>query len=151
MVPEKAIHVNLGRTDFAATWNLQKEIMELKKSGVIADVILSTEHEHVYTLGKSGDRDHLLLGEPQLKAKGISYYEIDRGGDLTYHGPGQIVVYPIFDLHNYYLDTHRYLRDLEEAVILTLKEYGIESGRDGVLNQSRLFVCDLQPTDRAIP
>jgi len=126
----KTFRINLGRTGFKEVWALQKEINKYKQNNKCNDIIISNEHNHVYTLGKSGDKDHLLLNRTELGKKNIEYYEIDRGGDLTYHGPGQLVVYPIFDLHNHYLDSHRYLRDLEEVIILTLKEYGIESYRD---------------------
>jgi lipoyl(octanoyl) transferase len=84
------------------------------------------EHPHVYTLGKSGDLSNLLLSEKQLEEKGATFYKINRGGDITYHGPGQIVGYPIIDLENFFTDIHKYLRFLEEAIILTLQEYGIE-------------------------
>jgi len=87
------------------------------------------EHPHVYTLGKSGKPEHLLLDEQGLKEKKASYYPINRGGDITYHGPGQIVGYPILDLDNFFTDIHLYLRTLEEAVILTLAEYGLTAGR----------------------
>jgi lipoyl(octanoyl) transferase len=87
------------------------------------------EHPHVYTLGKSGKPEHLLLDEQALKEKKASYYLINRGGDITYHGPGQIVGYPILDLDNFFTDIHLYLRTLEEAVILTLAEYGLKAGR----------------------
>jgi len=86
-------------------------------------------HPHVYTLGKSGKPEHLLLDEKGLKEKHASYYLINRGGDITYHGPGQIVGYPILDLDNFFTDIHLYLRTLEEAVILTLADYGLEAGR----------------------
>jgi lipoyl(octanoyl) transferase len=95
-----------------------------------ADLLITNEHNHVYTLGKAGDRNHLLVNNTFLNEQGISYYEIDRGGDLTYHGPGQLVCYPVFDLNNYYLDAHRYLRDLEEVIVRTLKHYGIVSNKD---------------------
>lgn len=130
MVPDKIYHINLGLTDFKETWDLQKKILEFKKKNNSDDVLLTTEHENVYTLGRSGDKNHLLMNDRALKDNKISFYEIDRGGDLTYHGPGQLVCYPVFDLNNYFKDTHRYLRALEETVILTLKEYGIEAGRD---------------------
>ena len=91
--------------------------------------LIFLEHPHVYTLGKSGSEEHLLLDEQGLKEKEATYYKINRGGDITYHGPGQIVGYPILDLDNFFTDIHKYLRLLEEAVILTLKEYGIASGR----------------------
>jgi len=87
------------------------------------------EHPHVYTLGKSGKPEHLLLSEAELKEKNIAYYPINRGGDITYHGPGQIVSYPILDLDNFFTDIHLYLRTLEEAVILTLADYGLSAGR----------------------
>jgi len=127
----KVIHIDQGLADFKQVWDLQKKIHTYKqKHNDFEDVIITCEHPHVYTLGKSGDKDHLLLDENQLKQKKISYYEIDRGGDLTYHGPGQLVCYPILNLNHYYLDTHRFLRDLEETVILVLKDYGIESHKD---------------------
>jgi len=87
------------------------------------------EHPHVYTLGKSGKPEHLLLDEQGLKDKHAVYYPINRGGDITYHGPGQIVSYPILDLDNFFTDIHLYLRTLEEAVILTLADYGLKAGR----------------------
>ncbi len=87
------------------------------------------EHPHVYTLGKSGKPEHLLLDETGLKEKQAAYYTINRGGDITYHGPGQIVSYPILDLDNFFTDIHLYLRTLEEAVILTLADYGLQAGR----------------------
>ncbi len=91
--------------------------------------LLFVEHPHVYTLGKSGSPEHLLLNKEGLKEKNATYYKINRGGDITYHGPGQLVVYPIIDLSNFFTDIHKYLRLLEEAVILTLAEYGIKAGR----------------------
>lgn len=91
--------------------------------------LVFVEHPHVYTLGKSGKSENLLLDEAGLKNKNASYYKINRGGDITYHGPGQIVGYPILDLDNFFTDIHLYLRTLEEAVILTLADYGITSGR----------------------
>lgn len=125
-----AYHIELGLADYKTTWDLQKEIHLYKQKNPINDVIITVEHPHVYTLGKTGTRDHVLINDDEMKAKGISYYEIDRGGDITYHGPGQLVVYPIFDLNNHYKDTHRFLRDLEKVVILTLADYGIEGKHD---------------------
>ena len=87
------------------------------------------EHPHVYTLGNTGDKEHLLINENQLKEKNATYYKINRGGDITYHGPGQIVGYPILDLDNFFTDIHKYLRFLEEMVIRTLAEYGIATER----------------------
>jgi lipoyl(octanoyl) transferase len=94
-----------------------------------SNYLVFTEHPHVYTIGKSGNTGHLLLDEHELKEKDASYFQIDRGGDITYHGPGQLVGYPILDLDNFFTDIHLYLRTLEEAVILTLEDYGIKGER----------------------
>ncbi len=91
--------------------------------------LLFVEHPHVYTLGKSGDTSHLLISDHQLEEKQATYYKINRGGDITYHGPGQLVGYPILDLDHFFTDIHKYLRLLEETIILTLDEYGIKAGR----------------------
>ncbi|MGI4728676.1 MAG: lipoyl(octanoyl) transferase LipB [Janthinobacterium lividum] len=91
--------------------------------------LIFCEHPHVYTLGKSGKKEHLLLTENQLAEKHAQFYPINRGGDITYHGPGQLVVYPILDLDNFFTDIHLYLRTLEEAVILTLADFGIKGER----------------------
>jgi len=131
---------DLGLKDYKETWDYQeqlfKEIVDLKIKNkrenlnlLTPNYFLYVEHPHVYTLGKSGDISNLLLNEKQLQEKGATFYKINRGGDITYHGPGQIVGYPILDLENFFTDIHKYLRFLEEAIILTLKEYGIESSR----------------------
>ena len=131
---------DLGLRDYKEVWDLQeatfKEIVDLKIKNRREETNLPTpnylllvEHPHVYTLGKSGDLQNLLLSGKQLEAKGATFYKINRGGDITYHGPGQIVGYPILDLDNFFTDIHKYLRFLEEAIILTLKEYGLESER----------------------
>lgn len=131
---------DLGLRDYKATWDYQeelfKDVVDLKIKNRREETQIETpnyflfvEHPHVYTLGKSGDLDNLLLSEKQLEAKGANFYKINRGGDITYHGPGQIVGYPILDLENFFTDIHKYLRFLEEAIILTLQEYGIASGR----------------------
>jgi lipoyl(octanoyl) transferase len=91
--------------------------------------LLFVEHPHVYTLGKSGDLNNLLLDEQQLEAKGATFYKINRGGDITYHGPGQIVGYPILDLENFFTDIHKYLRLLEEVIIFTMADYGLQGTR----------------------
>ena len=109
---------------------LQQEIWTLRHADAIQDILLLTEHEHVYTLGKSADDNHLLASEEELKISGTDVFHIDRGGDITYHGPGQIVGYPILDLNNYFLDIHRYLRSLEEVIIRTLAAFGILAGRE---------------------
>ncbi|TKC07608.1 lipoyl(octanoyl) transferase LipB [Pedobacter frigoris] len=132
--------IDWGLTDYQIAWNNQEEIFNrtvaVKTQNRTNSAHLDTpnylvfcEHPHVYTLGKSGHPENLLLDESELKAKNATYYKINRGGDITYHGPGQIVGYPILDLDNFFTDIHLYLRTLEEAVILTLKDYGIESGR----------------------
>lgn len=127
---------DLGNKDYKETWDYQetlfKEIVDLKIQNRREETQLDTpnyflyvEHPHVYTLGKSGDMTNLLLSEKQLETKGATFYKINRGGDITYHGPGQIVGYPILDLENFFTDIHKYLRFLEEAIILTLAEYNI--------------------------
>ena len=131
---------DLGLRDYKETWEFQeklfKSVVDLKVQNRREETQLTTpnflllvEHPHVYTLGKSGDLENLLLNEKQLEAKGATFYKINRGGDITYHGPGQIVGYPILDLENFFTDIHKYLRFLEESIILTLQEYGINSGR----------------------
>jgi lipoyl(octanoyl) transferase len=102
---------------------------EIDDDNPTPNYLIFCEHQHVYTLGKSGKPEHLLLDEAGLKEKNASYYKINRGGDITYHGPGQIVCYPILDLDNFFTDIHLYLRTLEEAVILTLADYGLTAGR----------------------
>lgn len=131
---------DLGRKDYKLTWDFQEalfqEIVDLKIQNrrgetnlPTANYFLFVEHPHVYTLGKSGDLSNLLLSEKQLAEKGAAFYKINRGGDITYHGPGQIVGYPILDLENFFTDIHKYLRLLEEAIILTLAEYDLKAER----------------------
>lgn len=123
---------------FAQTVDLKTRIRNLKmvtegdeyqEDEPTQNHLVFCEHPHVYTLGKSGKPEHLLLDENGLEEKKASYYAINRGGDITYHGPGQIVGYPILDLDNFFTDIHLYLRTLEEAVILTLADYGLQAGR----------------------
>ncbi|WPR72837.1 lipoyl(octanoyl) transferase LipB [Flavobacterium sp. NG2] len=131
---------DLGIKGYKETWEFQeelfKEVVDLKIQNRRNETQIDTpnyflyvEHPHVYTLGKSGDLSNLLLSEKQLEAKGATFYKINRGGDITYHGPGQIVGYPILDLENFFTDIHKYLRLLEESIILTLEEYGLVCGR----------------------
>jgi lipoate-protein ligase B len=124
-------HLKLGLYDYKQTWDLQKKIHLYKQKNRLEDIIITVEHPPVYTLGKTGSRNHVLIGDDEMKRSGISFFEIDRGGDITFHGPGQLVVYPVFDLNNYYKDTHRFLRDLEKTVIGALNEFGIRSTSDG--------------------
>lgn len=132
--------IDLGLKDYKETWDYQEtlfqSILDVKVSNrrnnedeSTTNYLVFVEHPHVYTLGKSGDFSNMLLSEEQLKEKGATFYKINRGGDITYHGPGQIVGYPILDLENFFTDIHKYLRLLEESIILTLKEYGVEAGR----------------------
>jgi lipoyl(octanoyl) transferase len=131
---------DLGLKDYKETWDYQEALfaktVALKVQNKKEHTSLPTpnhflfvEHPHVFTLGKSGNLDHLLVSEEALKEKEASFYKINRGGDITYHGPGQIVGYPILDLENFFTDIHKYLRLLEETVILTLAEYGINATR----------------------
>lgn len=149
--------IDLGLIDFKQAWDYQEKLFEavvqikINNRKINTNSLLQTpyselqtpnseliptpsylifcEHPHVYTLGNSGNKEHLLITEQQLIQKNATYYKINRGGDITYHGPGQIVGYPILDLDNFFTDIHKYLRFLEEIVIRTLAEYGIESGR----------------------
>lgn len=132
---------DLGLVDYKEAWDYQEDlfrknidikIAQRKEQTTEATInhLLFCEHPHVYTLGKSGKQIHLLLSESQMKEHNVTYYKINRGGDITYHGPGQIVAYPIFDLETYFFtDIHKYMRYLEEAVIQTLDEYGVKAGR----------------------
>ncbi len=131
---------DLGLKDYKETWDYQeelfKETLDIKiknrREGAQLETpnhFLLVEHPHVFTLGKSGDMENLLVNQDQLAKKGASFYKINRGGDITYHGPGQIVGYPILDLDNFFTDIHKYLRLLEEMVILTLAEYGLKGER----------------------
>ncbi len=126
---KQGILLKTGLLDYQKAWNLQREIYEARTKGEVEDTLILTEHPHTYTIGKAGGEENLTAEEAILKNQGITIYRIDRGGNITYHGPGQIVGYPILDLHNYYLDVHRFLRDLEEVIIQTLAEYGIQAGR----------------------
>ena len=136
----KVVFQDLGLIDYKEAWGYQEkrfnEILDVKKNNrkenrqdPTLSYLLFCEHPHVYTLGKSGDENNLLVNEEYLKSRGATFYKINRGGDITYHGPGQIVGYPILDLDSFFTDIHKYLRFLEEAVILTLADYGIESTR----------------------
>lgn len=134
------LYKNLGLIDYKEAWDLQESIFAENiqrkihlRNGVEApateNYALFCQHPHVYTLGKSGSPENLLLDESGLQEHDATYYKINRGGDITYHGPGQLVVYPILDLDYFFTDIHKYMRFLEEAVILTLAEYGIKGDR----------------------
>lgn len=137
---ESVIFKDLGLVPYKEAWDLQEELfgknIALKiehRNGTASEktkhYLLFVEHPHVYTLGKSGSENNLLLDEEGLKAHDATYYKSNRGGDITYHGPGQLVGYPIFDLDHFFTDIHKYMRYLEEAVIQTLKKYGIHGER----------------------
>lgn len=130
----------LGLKDYKETWDYQEQLFQSivdqkiknrneNTQNPTSNYLLSVEHPHVYTLGKSGDISHFLLNEESLQKINATYYKINRGGDITYHGPGQMVIYPILDLDNFFTDIHKYLRLLEECVILTLADYGISATR----------------------
>jgi lipoyl(octanoyl) transferase len=129
--------------EYGAAWELQEQYMkqglEVKSARfhdpvaaaglTIPHYLFLCQHPHVYTLGKSGVQENLLINDQRMKDLSVSYYKTNRGGDITYHGPGQMVAYPVLDLEQFYTDLGRYMRSLEEAVILTLQEFGIEAGR----------------------
>ena len=149
MKNKQVIFEDWGLIDYKAAWEKQEALFadtvnlkialrnrqvgtegdEIDEDTLTPNYLIFCEHPNVYTLGKSGKPEHLLLDEEGLKEKNASYYTINRGGDITYHGPGQIVSYPILDLDNFFTDIHLYLRTLEEAVILTLADYGLDAGR----------------------
>ncbi|MBN8576470.1 MAG: lipoyl(octanoyl) transferase LipB [Cytophagales bacterium] len=137
---KKTRFIDLGLMDYQQAWDYQtslfQSILEVKTANRTTTEQLSTtnyllfcEHPHVYTLGKSGEEQNLLFKKEALHTIGASYYHINRGGDITYHGPGQLVVYPVLDLENFFTDIHRYMRLLEEAVIQTLQDFEIKAGR----------------------
>jgi lipoyl(octanoyl) transferase len=119
----------LGRIDYGAALELQQELVARRKQGATPDHLLLLEHAHVITLGRNGHMENLLASGEILDRAGISFYPTDRGGDVTYHGPGQLVGYPILDLRDWKRDVGAYVRGLEQAIIDTLGEYGIEAGR----------------------
>ena len=138
------IYTDLGLIDYKEAWDYQTQLfdetvnakifnrkeLDVNQHLATKNTLIFCEHPHVFTLGKSGSEANLLLAENMLKMHNATYYKINRGGDITYHGPGQLVGYPIFDLEgHFFADIHKYMRFLEEAIILTLAEYGIKSGR----------------------
>lgn len=141
-INKKVKFTDLGLIDYKEAWDYQTALFDetvarkIKNRNLPEDqqeqtdnYLIFCQHPHVYTLGKSGSESHLLIDEKGLEEKQATYYKINRGGDITYHGPGQIVGYPVLDLDNFFTDIHKYLRLLEEAIILTLADYGLESGR----------------------
>ncbi len=139
---KNVIFQNLGLIDYQTAWDYQEKLhaeivaiklnnkhLEVDKQELTPNYLLFCEHPHVYTLGKSGKPEHLLLDENTLEQYEAKYYKINRGGDITYHGKGQLVGYPIFDLENFFTDIHKYMRFLEEVVIRTCADFGIDAGR----------------------
>jgi len=128
--------IDLGLIGYAEAWELQKRLVAARKAGAMEDVLLFCEHPHVITQGRNGKREHLLASEHLLRQKGVEFYETSRGGDITYHGPGQLVGYPILNLGAIRRDVVWYVRTLEEAMIRATAEYGIgavrEPGKTGV-------------------
>jgi lipoyl(octanoyl) transferase len=119
----------LGLVDYAEALRLQREKVAARKAGAIPDTLLLLEHPHVFTLGRNAKRQHLLIPDERVAALGAQVFETDRGGDITYHGPGQLVGYPMFDLAQHRRDIAWYMRSLEEVFIGVAREYGIEAGR----------------------
>lgn len=167
-VQNKKVQVkDLGVVDYAVAHEMQQEYFDKVVAAKLANrdaetpaptpnFALVCEHPHVFTLGRNGKKEHLLISDEELIKHNATFYEIGRGGDITYHGPGQLVVYPIIDLDNFFTDIHKYLRLLEEAVIRTLGGYGIPAGRiDGLTGvwldfDHRLLPDDVRPEPRKI-
>lgn len=155
----QVIFQSLGLIDYQEAWDYQEKLfretidkkIRLRNGELVEETknyLLFCEHPHVFTLGKSGDVSHLLLNNEELDEHDAKFYKINRGGDITYHGPGQLVGYPIFDLDHFFPDIHKYMRLLEESVIQTLKAYGLESGRvDGMTG---VWIDGDKPTARKI-
>ena len=118
----------LGLVPYEQAWGLQKQLADARRAAIIPDTLVLLEHPHVYTIGRSGTRDHVYLSDDELRERGITCLSVDRGGDVTYHGPGQLVGYPIFDLGPS-PDVGRYLRNLEACLIDVLADYGVRAGR----------------------
>ena len=137
----EALQVDLGMIGYAEAWELQKRVVAARKAGAVEDVLLLCEHAHVITLGRSGKRENLLASEHVLRQKGVEFHATDRGGDITYHGPGQIVGYPILNLGAIRRDVMWYVRILEEAMIRATAEFGITAGRVAGKRPARAGRC----------
>ncbi|MEX1002334.1 MAG: lipoyl(octanoyl) transferase LipB [Crocinitomicaceae bacterium] len=156
---KKVYRINKGLIDYKQCWDFQETLFKEtidkkivlrdgKEKGATKNHLIFCEHPHVYTLGKSGKAENLLITEALLEKYNASFYKINRGGDITYHGPGQLVMYPIFDLDHFFTDIHKYMRFLEEAIILTLAEFGIKGGR--VEGMTGVWIEGGTPTERKI-
>ena len=152
MQNRKIVFEDLGRKAYKEAWDYQEDLLQRNINSKslnhpTANYLLFVEHPPVYTLGKSGKKDHVLMSDSEMEHRGIEYFQINRGGDITFHGLGQIVGYPILDLENFGTDIGKYLRNLEEVIILTLGDYGIQGERSkgetgvwidaGVINRER--------------
>lgn len=122
-------HLALGRADYGDVLNLQRMLRDRRSAGSIGDLVITVEHDPVFTIGRRGSRSNLLVTREALEQEGLRIFEIERGGDITYHGPGQLVVYPVIDLRDYGRDLHGYVERLEEAAIQTLATFGIGGRR----------------------
>lgn len=120
---------DLGTVSYRGAWELQARLVAARRQGLVGDLLLLLEHPPVYTLGRGGKAEHLLVPTGWLRRQGADVFEVDRGGDITFHGPGQLVGYPILDLTAWGRDLHRYLRSLEEVIIRALARFGLEVGR----------------------
>jgi len=127
--PQECLLLDLGLMAFAEAWDLQRELVAARKASVIPNVLLFCQHPHVITLGRNGKRDHLLASDSKLRQVGVEFHTTDRGGDITYHGPGQLVGYPILDLGGLRKDVVWYVRQLEEAMIRASADFGVVAGR----------------------
>jgi lipoyl(octanoyl) transferase len=125
----RCVYDDLGRIEYGAAWNRQREMVSNRKQGLIEDHLLFAEHPPVITMGRSARQEHLLVPRQQLERLGVALWETDRGGDITYHGPGQLVGYPIVDLRAWKRDVVAYLRALEQVLIDAVGEFGIDAGR----------------------
>ena len=156
---KKIVVKNLGLLDFEKTFHIQKDlqnqIIETKLNNrknnlnsITPNFLLFVEHDHVYTLGNSGNENNLIFDKKRLEEMGIKYHKTNRGGDITYHGPGQLVCYPILDLENFYRDIHKYLRDLEDVVINTLDYFNISAS--GNSKETGVWLDVGKPKERKI-
>lgn len=124
----RLFRIDLGRTRYKNAWELQKRLVDLRFRGQIADCLILTEHEPVITMGRASSKSNLLCSPAELRERGVELFEVERGGDITFHGPGQLVAYPIIDLNGRGRDLHRYLRDLESMIVATLSDLGLSAG-----------------------
>ena len=120
--------IPLGRTSYEQVWKFQKQLLNRRATGSVPDCLISTEHDPVLTMGRGTDHENLLASDAELKRRSVTLFEIERGGDITFHGPGQLVLYPIIDLKERGRDSHKYLRDLEQVTIRALAEFGLKAG-----------------------